>query len=467
MKLIQQTRLVFQEGRSDKVYEVDLCEVGAGQYTVNFRYGRRGSALKEGSKTSKAVTRQEAEKIFNELVESKTKKGYRNADAQTARETSAPRKISAPSDSDARNQAVLDRLADWQNKKHKWLLERAIWRAGELRIGAAAPLLANLLGSKDALRDYCIAAALGWCGDANAVASLTRLIDSSKTSDFVRRIAVEARLKLLSEEARAKYKSELIEKLPFELREAARRGSAENFSVALTSYLEGGDYQRFEALDTIYLIDNENTRPALIDLIKTAPMRANYFQRFRHIFKAAEYRRDAEVFGLLAYRFEKSPHAFRNTYFPMSKDARYPTYLNVDGEWISDASNEILKPQSRICYGARTRAYLRRRVWRALRKLGEAGDPDYVRMAVGVLLPYTDSDGVAVKEATVYVPAIRDFRKHYWDAYAPYYALNFILYRHSPRYFLKNNTWFWQCRDNYKPGDAAPRTSEEAFPDLW
>ncbi|MEW6212902.1 MAG: hypothetical protein AB1631_31550, partial [Acidobacteriota bacterium] len=89
------------------------------------------------------------------------------------------------------------------------------------------------------------------------------------------------------------------------------------------------------------------------------------------------------------------------------------------------------------------------------------------RMAVGVLLPYTDSDGVAVKEATVYVPAIRDFRKHYWDAYAPYYPFNFILYRHSPRYFLKSNSWFWQCRDNYKPGDAAPRTNEEAFPDLW
>lgn len=467
MKLIQQTRLVFQEGRSDKVYEVDLCEVGANQYTVNFRYGRRGSTLKEGAKSSKSVPRQEAEKIFNDLVESKTKKGYRDADEQTARELSTPQKIVAPADSDARNQAVLNRLADWQNKKHKWPLERAIWRAGELRISAAAPLLANLIGSKDALRDYCIAWSLGWCADASAVESLTRLLGDSKTPGFVRRIATEALLKLSSEETRAEFKADMIEKLPAELREIARRGTAEDFSVALKAYLEGGDYTRFEVLDTVYLIDNENTRPALIDLIKTAPMRANYFQRFRHIFKAAEYRRDPEVFGLLAYRFEKSRHAFQRTYFPMNKEARWPIYLSIDGEWIQDARNEILKPQSRICYGARTRNYLRRRVWRGLRKMGEIGDSDYVKMAVGALLPYTDADAVAVKESSIYVPSIRDFKKNYWDAYAPYYSFNFILYRHSPRYFLKDHTWFWRCRENYKPGDAAPAASEEAFPDLW
>jgi len=48
VKLIKQVSLYFQEGRADKVYEVDLCEVGPGQYVVNFRYGRRGTALKDG-----------------------------------------------------------------------------------------------------------------------------------------------------------------------------------------------------------------------------------------------------------------------------------------------------------------------------------------------------------------------------------------------------------------------------------
>ena len=63
MKLIKRTTLHFREGTSDKVYEVDLCEVGADAYVVNFRYGRRGAQLKEGSKTVSAVALAEAEKI--------------------------------------------------------------------------------------------------------------------------------------------------------------------------------------------------------------------------------------------------------------------------------------------------------------------------------------------------------------------------------------------------------------------
>jgi hypothetical protein len=69
MKLIKQTRLVFVEGKSDKVYEVDLCEVGANQFVVNFRYGKRGAALKDGSKTVAPVKRDEADRVFAKLVQ--------------------------------------------------------------------------------------------------------------------------------------------------------------------------------------------------------------------------------------------------------------------------------------------------------------------------------------------------------------------------------------------------------------
>jgi len=79
MKLIKQSQLHFQDGTSDKVYEVDLCEVGNETYLVNFRYGRRGLQLREGTKTDLPVSLEEAEKVFKKLVESKTKKGYQNA----------------------------------------------------------------------------------------------------------------------------------------------------------------------------------------------------------------------------------------------------------------------------------------------------------------------------------------------------------------------------------------------------
>ena len=68
MKLVCQTKLQFKEGNSDKVYEVDLCEAGE-KYFVNFRYGRRGTELKEGTKTNAPVSFAEAENIFQKLVD--------------------------------------------------------------------------------------------------------------------------------------------------------------------------------------------------------------------------------------------------------------------------------------------------------------------------------------------------------------------------------------------------------------
>ena len=50
MRLIKQRKLYFKDGKSDKIYEVDLCEAGEGEFVVNFRYGRRGATLREGTK---------------------------------------------------------------------------------------------------------------------------------------------------------------------------------------------------------------------------------------------------------------------------------------------------------------------------------------------------------------------------------------------------------------------------------
>ena len=64
MRVIDQARLWFREGTSDKVYEVDLVEVATGQYVVNFRFGRRGGALKDGTKTSLPVSLDKARGVF-------------------------------------------------------------------------------------------------------------------------------------------------------------------------------------------------------------------------------------------------------------------------------------------------------------------------------------------------------------------------------------------------------------------
>src|SRR3982751_5674437 len=77
VRVIEQARLGFREGTSDKVYEVDLVEVAPAQYVVNFRFGRRGKALRDGTKTATPVDLARARAIFAKLVAEKAAGGYR------------------------------------------------------------------------------------------------------------------------------------------------------------------------------------------------------------------------------------------------------------------------------------------------------------------------------------------------------------------------------------------------------
>jgi hypothetical protein len=464
MKLIQRTTLLFQAGASDKVYEVDLCEVGANAYVINFRYGRRGAALKEGSKTVSAVPLVEAQKIVAALLAEKTKKGYRAASAAAVNAAPIPVKaLKAAGDANARAQAVLQRLRAPKDKS-KWPLNRAIWRAGELKISAAAPLLVNLIGSGDGLRDYCLAWSLGWCGDEQFVSALGLIANDAARPLYVRRIAREAIRKLLP---RSQDETALFNQLPPGLRATAERGPAEKFAQLLHDYLASDERERMQVLETIYQIDNEHVRPALLDFIRTAPLRPNTFQQLRYLFKTAEYRRDAEVFGWLAYRFEKG-RAMYGTWYdnPRSKE------VSVYGTTVYGPKSEKIKPDTKFAYSDRTRRYLRQRVWRTLRRLGEINDADYVKMAVGVLLPYTDGDAQEPRESTYYRFDEENWQRQVrdrvrWDRFAAYVPFNHILYLNSPRYQLKPNTIAWRCRKGYKPGDPEPPVREEAFPRLW
>jgi predicted DNA-binding WGR domain protein len=478
MKLIKRTTLLYQEGNSDKVYEVDLCQTSQDLYVVNFRYGRRGTNLKEGVKTTQAVPEAQAQKVFEQLVASKVKKGYRDVTVQDSNQAPAAQQVEAaiaPVTNNPRHQAILNRLVNRDN--NKWPLERAIWRAGELKIREATPLLIQLIGTGEALRDYCIVWALGWCGDESAIPALRHFCNDASTPEFVQRIAFEALLKLSDEPTRVELRSQKIEQLPSELRDLARNDSTD-FSNVLSRYLDSSESQRFVILDTIYQIDNEHVRPALLDILRTAPLRYNYFQRMRHIFKIAEYRQDAEVFGILAYRFEKEQTKCRidywgDVYLPDGRCIRKHDYRYdpTTRRYESFENPEFKEAVQRVAYTKKTREYLIRRVWRTLKTIGEDSNPDYVNMAIGILLQYSDSDAVPVKQSAFgrynWQSGQYDYRYAQWDAYAGYLTFNHILYGNSPRYVLMTNSKAWRCREGYKPGDAEPEVREEAFPKLW
>jgi bifunctional non-homologous end joining protein LigD len=75
--LFKSADLYFKAGSSDKVYHATI-ENSDGGYVVNFKYGRRGSALKSGTKTNSPVSLEKATDIFEKLIKEKTGKGYQN-----------------------------------------------------------------------------------------------------------------------------------------------------------------------------------------------------------------------------------------------------------------------------------------------------------------------------------------------------------------------------------------------------
>lgn len=75
--------LYFSEGGSDKEYHTDLVETEGG-FLVNFRYGRRGSALTSGTKTKDPLPYDKAKKVYDKLVSEKMGKGYTTGESGTA-----------------------------------------------------------------------------------------------------------------------------------------------------------------------------------------------------------------------------------------------------------------------------------------------------------------------------------------------------------------------------------------------
>ncbi len=469
MKLAKRVTLHYQAGNSNKVYEVDLCQISDDKYLVNFRYGKRGKNLKEGSKTIQAVSLVEAEKIFDKLIADKKKKGYQDINDVVTEVIDSPQVNTTSRSNNPRHQAIIDRLRE-QNSKN-WSLNRVIWRAGELKIKEVVPFLIDLIGTEKPLRDYCIAWALGKCGEGNAdaITELNSLVNGSYYPEFVNRIAWEALYNLSNEQGKQVMRSQKISELPLALRELAQNGTTKIFKSAIQAYLKLEDYRRFKVIDTLYQIDNEYVRPALLDIVREAPLQPNYFKQLRHIFKMAEYRGDGEVFGILAHRFELQAGNFNNPkgWGGYNRETRRV----IRSERIY--SQELQKPDSNKAYSEQTREYLRRRVWRTLKTLGEENEPDYVKLATGILLSYSDADEEEIKESrgTKYrynKETRRSDRYTYhfqWDKYATRIILNHLLYQNSPRY--ESHPQAWRCTGDYKLGDSLPTVREEAFPQLW
>ena len=71
----QHITLYYREGSSDKVYQASL-EPSGELFLVNFAYGRRGTTLQTGTKTTSPVDYATAKRTFDKLIAEKMAKGY-------------------------------------------------------------------------------------------------------------------------------------------------------------------------------------------------------------------------------------------------------------------------------------------------------------------------------------------------------------------------------------------------------
>ncbi len=462
MQIVKEASLFFREGNSDKVYELELQEVGAGEYVVNFRYGRRGTALREGAKTIFPVSLAEAEKVYDKLLKEKTDKGYTPIAGGSPGQQKS-RKGAAGGQ--ALDQKVLEYLriaaqGRWQDDQ--WKLSRLVWRAGELKLEAESYLL-NLPRQKDEFFNYALAWALGRCASPLATDKLLELRRS--TEPKVARIATVAISKIGSPTVQNALDDELMGRLPSTLRDALRNSNAAALQAGLHELLYELRSRQPDFLFTIYLLSRKYpfVSAVLHQVLSTLPFRPPYFQQIRHLLKASELLEDSRVWGILNARIDKNQSFFIKS--------RRGGGAVVEGEYIRKIEEELKKEDSRAAYSDKTRKYLQKRAVRLLYRMGEAQDVSYTTFARDLLLQFTDADNKGPSQTYSYDYDPQTRRSivitHHFPPFSEYPMLNLLLYRNSRRFEMPANTLKLRYRAPHQPGEAVPAQREEAFQALW
>jgi hypothetical protein len=402
MRLIKQCILYFKEGNSDKVYEIDLCDVGNDKYVVNFRYGRRGAQLKEGSKTPVPVILSEAEKIYDALETEKINKGY------TASETGVseiPKQAAFVLDVSnasinanwmalpkSRNKAILQRLHNAVNgtvgnERFPWKLSRIIWKAGEYKITEAAPYIIQLFNKGNQLHQYCCVWALARCGNSvNGIAAL-QSIYSGHAAASLTKIAGAGLITHLTGLDKEAHLIRCINQLPEAFKSIIESENPQELLKLLQERIEQ-QQTSYNWLEEVYVLSTQKRwmRVAVKKILHQLPLRPNYFKHVRSIFKLADLLDDFEILGLLACRFERETEMFSHN-ISLTKGGNEEIYVAELEGWVK-LSAELKKKTSRLAYSQKTRWHFHGSTLRRLQLMGKSDDIDYVKLSTALLIGY-------------------------------------------------------------------------------
>ena len=410
MRIVDSARLWFAEGNSDKVYEVDLVEVATDQYVVNFRYGRRGTALRDGTKTANPVSLSKARAVFETLVQEKRDGGYRDGNATVTPTPlagdpyrTAPVVATVPLEV----QHIVRRLN--QGRRRQPTIPHDVRRVETLGHVAAEPALLELLrgcAATDTAFAAQLIAALAHCGTSRSLSSLASYVVSPQLGTL-------ARCASMMIAQRVGGSADTYARCVAPLLAAVQPSLDDDNSTAVVAIATSVMSQALTV--GLYLSGHAAARPAVIAVVRTA---GPSDQHIVHVlYKLAGLQRDGEMFAICARHIDDQ----RST-----KDNRA------------------------------AQQYFRRRTVRTLRRLGNAASRDFAPMACAMLLAYRDSDAEPVRHGVF---------GETWPAFARYHALNYLLHDNKADLFRgAHDTSAW-----HQGGQGLSRIEldDAAFPALW
>ncbi|WP_028103055.1 hypothetical protein [Pseudoduganella violaceinigra] len=446
MKLIRKSSLVRRQKDATIHCEIELCEAAGppGRFLVNLRQGRTGEEWRESTRTPQPVDWQSAETLFELALVERAAQGFSEASPAPAplmADGAAPAATTVRRDLDPAAVALLQKLeADSWKKLDQHDRNRVIWRVGERRLHSAVPTMVDLIARGDEMQDYCLAWAIGRCGDRGAAVAMQELHARGRT-DAIRRMALQAWLLLADSEAQQAHATRLMYDWPAAVRSAWEQQDEQRLLSIAAGDDEWQGMSKTDWLEQLHQVafSQPMARRVLLAHMKRMRFRAGTFRAVRHIYKAAEMAGDAELFGLIQQRFDTEHHTSGSQWVYVRR-----AYTKF--------AEEGTRPDSQVAYGLRTRDYLRRRGWRTLRRLGEDADPSYVTMALGVLAAMDDSDAGQADAR----------RGHFYDRYSHWLMFNRLLRAHGDWLSNRSGTSWYQPQ-RIQPDERR----QEAFPELW
>jgi cellulose synthase operon protein C len=495
VKVVRTLRLWFREGASDQVYEVDLVDTETqapdARFLVNTRYGRRGQVLREGTRTQEPISRAAAEKIFDSVIVSKVNEGYRRTDgAEPHAPSPGPAADGLPG---GRERTLLLQLeaclrAPWPEKAQA----RLLWRAGEVRLRAATPLLLQLADKTGfAQASYSLVWALARCAGGDALAALSAIAAATQVP-LIRSLALFALVSPLMGERRLTPQQNV--RLPENIVRALTDGGSEtgnepSADLALPEPLRRtAAVAELRRLDAVYGAFTDFARrepvragPVLAELYRLAqadpalhsllaamvlrlPARPPFLPGLRRLFKYAEMLDDAPMFGAAAHCFEMAEPMYTRhfrrredqpvwAYVPELDRSRWQPLKHLTG--ALDATTALSQS---------TAHYLKRRIWRALRKRGELGQQSFLELAAAYLLAFSEADLAKPYSLTFHRWENRRRTVHTqnYGPLAKAWSAGQLLYRHAGNVRLRYGTL-----THFSTGEPDAGGRGEAFRELW